>query len=71
MEVVAGVVSFCLTSDLGMESCTAREDLECDSNSLPAYVVSSGGGGTAEVPHKVDPRHSIIPSAFKWKFHKF
>ena len=52
-------------------SCGAREDLKCDSNSLPAYVVSSGGGGTAEVPHKVDPRHSIIPSAFKWKFHKF
>ena len=37
----------------------------------PAYVVSGGGGGTAEVLHKVDPRHSIIPSAFKWKFHKF
>ena len=60
-----------ITTNTTVSSGGAREDLKCDSNSLPAYVVSSVGGGSAEVPHKVDPRHSIIPSAFKWKFHKF
>ena len=36
----------------------------------PACVLLEGAD-TTEVLQKVDPRHSIIASAFKWKFHKF
>ena len=67
----SGLVLRCLHQTWWWSHALPGSEVECDRSSLPACVVSAGGGGTAEVHHKVDPRHSIILSAFKWKFHKF